>query len=52
MWWNSAGSTAWPTPWMFFGPVMMVIFVIACIAVIGLMLRGGTRAGHDGDPQS
>jgi uncharacterized membrane protein len=40
MWW----SAYWPMPWMFFGPVMMLIFVFACLALIGMMQRN--RGGH------
>ena len=36
-------------PWMFFGPVMMLIFFAACIAVLFLMVRGlGRKPGGDG----
>ncbi len=38
MWWNDA----WPMPWMFFGPVMMITFVVICMAVMFFLTRGGT----------
>ena len=42
MWWNDY----WHGPWMFFGPVMMLVFMIACAAIMFLMMRGhGTRHG-------
>ena len=31
-------------PWMFFGPLMMVVFFVACIAVLYLMARGVRRS--------
>jgi putative membrane protein len=38
MWWNDA----WPMPWMFFGPVMMITFVLICMAIMFFLMRGGT----------
>lgn len=35
-------------PWVFFGPVMMVVFFVACIAVLYLMVRG-VRRSSDGE---
>lgn len=49
MWWNhySWSGEYWPMPWMFFGPVMMIIFIVACAAVVFFMLRGlGFHRGH------
>ncbi len=40
MWW----SDYWPMPWMFFGPVMMLVFFFICLAVLGMMR--GSRGGH------
>ena len=37
MWWNDA----WPMPWMSFGPVMMITFVVICMAIMFFMMRGG-----------
>jgi putative membrane protein len=46
MWWNDY----WPMPWMFFGPVMMIIFVIICMTVMFFLMRGGMmRCGRDGN---
>ena len=46
MWWNDY----WPGPWMFFGPVMMIIFVIICVSVMFFLMRGGVmRCGHGGN---
>jgi putative membrane protein len=44
MWWNEA----WPMPWMFFGPVMMITVVIICMTLVFVMMRGGSvrRAGR------
>jgi uncharacterized protein DUF2852 len=37
MWW----STYWWTPWMFVGPMMMMIlFAVACAAMMIFMMRG------------
>jgi putative membrane protein len=39
MWW----SDYWPMPWMFFGPVMMLVFFFLCLAILGMTRssRGG-----------
>ncbi len=37
MWWNDQ----WAGPWMLFGPVMMIIFVVICVAMMSFMMRGG-----------
>ena len=39
MWW----SESWPMPWMFFGPVVMIAFVILCMTMMFFMMRGGMR---------
>jgi len=39
MWWNDF----WPVPWMFFGPLMMIVFVVLCFAIMRFMMRGGGR---------
>ena len=36
MWW----SDYWPMPFMFFGPAMMIIFVVICFAMMFFMMRG------------
>jgi putative membrane protein len=37
-------------PWMFLGPIMMIIFMVICIAMMVFMMRGGmmrrTAGGH------
>ncbi len=43
MWW----SDYWPMPWMFFGP-MMIILVIICMATMFFMMRGGMMHRHRG----
>ena len=40
MWWTDY----WPMPGMFFGPVMMIVFIVACVAMMAFMRRGGM--GH------
>ena len=43
MWWNGYG----PAHWMFFGPLMMVLFLAACGAVVYLVMRADRpRGGH------
>lgn len=42
MWWN---DSYWHGSWMFFGPVMMLMFMIACAAVMFLMMRGHRARG-------
>jgi putative membrane protein len=44
MWW----SDFWPMPWMFFGPVIMIIFVIICVTMMSSMMRGGMMHGDRG----
>lgn len=44
MWWNhySWSGEYWPMPWMFFGPVMMILFIATCVAVLLFIMRGTT----------
>jgi putative membrane protein len=44
MWWTDY----WPMPWMFFGPIMLIIFMIVCAAVMFFMMRGGMTHGARG----
>ena len=37
MWW----SDYWPMPGIFFGPIIMIAFVIACMAMMFFLMRGG-----------
>ena len=39
MWWNDY----WPMPWIFFGPVMMIVFIVLCMTMMWFMMRGGMR---------
>jgi len=45
MWWyhNSWSGEYWPMPWMFFGPVMMVVFIAMCVAILLFVMRGAKR---------
>ena len=36
-------SEYWPMPAMFFGPMIMILFVIVCIVVMSSMMRGSMR---------
>jgi len=47
MWWNEY----WPMPWMFFGPVMMLVFIALCATMMWLMMRGHAR-GRGGEALS
>jgi uncharacterized membrane protein len=40
MWWNDF----WPMPWMMFGPIMMIVFMIICF----FMMRGMMRRHRGG----
>jgi putative membrane protein len=41
MWWNDYG----PAPWMFFGPMFMILMIAVCVVMIYFMMRGH-RGGH------
>ena len=47
MWWS---SDYWPWPWMFVGPVIMIIFIAVCVAMMAFMMRSGamhrSRGGY------
>jgi putative membrane protein len=45
MWWSEWWSGSGVGAWMFFAPVMMVIFVSAFIAVMYLVMRDGAACG-------
>jgi putative membrane protein len=40
MWW----SDYFPMPFMFFGPALMIIFIVVCFAMMFFMMRG--MMGH------
>jgi len=41
----------WPMPWMSFGPMIMLLFAIACMAMMFFMMHGhSTRSHDDGRP--
>lgn len=42
MWWSDIwwSNDYWPMPWMFFGPLIMVIFIILCITMMWFMMSG------------
>ena len=39
LWWSDCG----PVPWMFLGPIMMVIFIAICLAGMFFMMRAMQR---------
>ena len=39
MWWSDWWGGYGPAPWMFFGPLMMILFVAACVSVAYLVMR-------------
>ena len=46
MWW----SDGWQAPWMFFGPLMMIAFLIIGVTIMFFLMRGGMmRCGHGGN---
>ena len=45
MWW---WSDSWLMPGMFFGPMLMVMFAIVCVAMMFLMMRGGMHNSRGG----
>jgi uncharacterized membrane protein len=45
MWWTEY----WHMPWMLFGPMMMIIFMVICLAIMFSMMRGGTRHRDHGE---
>jgi putative membrane protein len=46
MWWNDY----WSMPWMFFGPMIMLVFLIICIAMVFFMMRGAQHRRGGADP--
>lgn len=44
MWWWHDGWSAFG-PWMLFGPVMMLIFIALCIALVFFFVRGAPAQG-------
>jgi putative membrane protein len=40
MWWSDWFGGYGAMPWMFFGPLMMLIFMAVCIAIMYLVMRG------------
>lgn len=51
MWWNHYAWSGeyWPMPWMFFGPLMMIMFFVACGALLFFVMRAGRlHRGHAG----
>lgn len=45
MWWNDS----WFAPWMYFGPVMMIVFIVICAAVMFVMMRACMGQHRSGD---
>jgi putative membrane protein len=47
MWWSDWWGGYGPAPFMLFGPVMMLLFVAACAAVVYLVMRSSqAHGGH------
>ena len=40
MWWSEGWGSYYTMPWMFFGPLMMILFIGLGVAVAYLLLRG------------
>jgi putative membrane protein len=47
MWWNDYG----PAPWMFFGPMFMLMMLAVCVLMMYFMMRG-RHGGSRGDSVS
>ena len=47
MWWNDYG----PEPWMFLGPMFMMVMVLICVGMMFFMMRrhGCGHGGRHGD---
>jgi putative membrane protein len=46
MWWNDY----WPMPWMFTGPVVMLVVMAICVTMMFLMMRGMAHRSRRLDP--
>lgn len=44
MWWTDY----WPMPW-FLGPVMMIVFIFACVAMMRFMMHGARHRPRRGE---
>lgn len=44
MWWSDSWGAYWPMPWVFFGPLMMLIFLGVCVALMYMAMRSARRA--------
>jgi putative membrane protein len=47
MWWNDWWSGGWST-WMFFPPLMMLVFFAICMGMMMFMMRGRMAHGSRG----
>jgi putative membrane protein len=47
MWWDDYWwmSDHWPMPWMFFGPIMLIVFISMCAAMMFFMMRDRRHRG-------
>lgn len=43
MWWSDGWSGSWPTAWMVFAPLCMLIFLAVCVGVMYYATRGARR---------
>jgi putative membrane protein len=47
MWWSDWWGGYGPAHWMLLGPLMMILFVFACVSVAYLVMRPDrSRGGH------
>ena len=47
MWWGDWWGGYGPAQWMLFGPMMMILFLIACVSVVYLVMRPDhAHGGH------
>jgi putative membrane protein len=48
MWWSDWFGSYAPMPWMFFGPVMVVMFFGVCVAIAFLVMRAAGAGPRNG----
>ena len=47
MWWSDWSGYGPAAPWMLFGPLMMILFLVACVSVVYLVMRPDrAHGGH------
>ena len=47
MWWDDY----WSGPWMFFGPMFVIVMMAICVGMMFFMMRGRHGGGHGDSAQ-